>query len=197
MIVSIHQPEHFPYLGFFQKMKKSDLFIILDNVKFKKNNFQNRNRFLNKSDTEEWFTVPVEKKANSKLIKDVKTSEDFGWKKKLKKQLQMNFNLDSDLLDFIYDGDSLVSMNHKSITHCRTQLNIDTDIVLASDLNVGGNKSELLYNICKEVGAKTYLSGQNGFKYLDKNIFKDISVEVFQPKVDNYYTTLSYIKEMK
>ena len=38
MIVSIHQPEHFPYLGFFQKMEQSDLFIILDNVKFKKNN---------------------------------------------------------------------------------------------------------------------------------------------------------------
>ena len=71
MIVSIHQPEHFPYLGFFQKMNKADLFIILDNVKFKKNNFQNRNRFLNKSGNDEWFTVPVEKKANSKLIKDV------------------------------------------------------------------------------------------------------------------------------
>ena len=197
MIVSIHQPEHFPYLGFFQKMKESDLFIILDNVKFKKNNFQNRNRFLNKSGSEEWFTIPVEKKANSKLIKDVKTSEDFGWKKKLKKQLQMNFNLDSDLLDFIYDGDSLVSMNHRSIAHCRTQLNIDTDIVLSSDLNVGGNKSELLYNICKEVGATTYLSGKGGVEYLDTNIFNDINVEVFEPKIDNYYTTLSYLRGIK
>ena len=84
MIVSIHQPEHFPYLGFFQKMQKSDLFVILDNVKFKKNNFQNRNRFLNKSGNDEWFTIPVEKKANSKLIRDVKVSEDYGWKKKLK-----------------------------------------------------------------------------------------------------------------
>ena len=42
--------------------------MILDDVKFKKNNFQNRNRFLNKGGEEEWFTVPVEKKANSKLI---------------------------------------------------------------------------------------------------------------------------------
>ena len=144
MIVSIHQPEHFPYLGFFQKMKASDLFIILDDVKFKKNNFQNRNKFLNKNGMEEWFTIPVEKRANSKLIKDVKTSEDNGWKKKLKKQLQMNFNLDSDLLDFIYDGDSLVSMNHRSIAHCRTKLKIKTDVVLSSDLNVGGSKTELL-----------------------------------------------------
>lgn len=193
MIVSIHQPEHFPYLGFFQKMKESDLFIILDNVKFKKNNFQNRNRFLNKSGSEEWFTIPVEKKANSKLIKDVKTSEDFGWKKKLKKQLQMNFNLDSDLLDFIYDGDSLVSMNHRSIAHCRTKLKIKTDVVLSSDLNVGGSKTELLVNLCKEVGATTYLSGKGGLDYLDKDLFKNIKLEIFKPKVKDYYTTLCHI----
>ena len=193
MIVSIHQPEHFPYLGFFQKMKASDLFIILDDVKFKKNNFQNRNKFLNKNGMEEWFTIPVEKRANSKLIKDVKTSEDFGWKKKLKKQLQMNFNLDSDLLNFIYDGDSLVSMNHRSITHCRTKLKIKTDVVLSSDLNVGGSKTELLVNLCKEVGATTYLSGKGGLDYLDKDLFKNIKLEIFKPKVKDYYTTLCHI----
>ena len=193
MIVSIHQPEHFPYLGFFQKMKASDLFIILDDVKFKKNNFQNRNKFLNKNGMEEWFTIPVEKRANSKLIKDVKTSEDFGWKKKLKKQLQMNFNLDSDLLDFIYDGNSLVSMNHKSIAHCRTKLNIKTDVVLSSDLNVSGSKTELLVNLCKEVRATTYLSGRGGLDYLDKDLFKNIKLEIFEPKVEDYYTTLCHI----
>ena len=94
MKVAIHQPEHFPYLGFFQKMKESDFFIFLDDVKFKKNNFQNRNRFLNKNGNEEWFTVPVEKKANSKLIKDVLVAEDSGWKKKLiiKKHINVKLN---------------------------------------------------------------------------------------------------------
>ncbi len=197
MIVSIHQPEHFPYLGFFQKMQESDLFIILDNVKFKKNNFQNRNRFLNKSGNEEWFTLPVEKKANSKLIRDVKLAEDFGWKKKLMKQMKMNFNMSNDDLNYIYMDDLLYTTNLRSITYCASELDIDTPRELASELDVSGTKSELLYNLCKKVGATTYLSGQNGFKYLDKDVFKDINIEVFEPKVDNYYTTLSYIKDMK
>ena len=71
MIVSIHQPEHFPYLGFFQKMKESDLFIILDDVQFTKGNFQHRNRFLNKNNQEEWFTISLEQKPHRKIIKDI------------------------------------------------------------------------------------------------------------------------------
>ena len=193
MIVSIHQPEHFPYLGFFQKMRESDLFIILDDVKFKKNNFQNRNRFLNNNGKEEWFTVPVEKKANSKLIKDVKLAEDYGWRKKLKKQMQINFGLDIGLLDFIYDDDSLCSVNCKSISHCRKELDINTKIIQSSELNINGSKSELLYNICKEVGATTYLSGKGGLDYLDKSLFGEIKVDVFEPKIDDYYTALSHL----
>ena len=49
MIVSIHQPMHFPYMGFFQKMEMSDLFILLDDVQFSKNDkyaFYNRNKFM-------------------------------------------------------------------------------------------------------------------------------------------------------
>ena len=80
MIVTIHQPMHFPYMGFFQKMKSADLFILLDDVQFSKNDkysFYNRNKFKNSSGSDEWFTVPVEKRANKKLIKDVLISEDF------------------------------------------------------------------------------------------------------------------------
>ena len=54
MVVTIHQPEHFPYEGFFQKMEASELFIILDNVNYRKNYFQNRNKLLNNNDVEEW-----------------------------------------------------------------------------------------------------------------------------------------------
>ena len=48
MKIAIHQPEHFPYLGFFQKMKYVDVFVILDDAQFSKGNWHNRNKFLNK-----------------------------------------------------------------------------------------------------------------------------------------------------
>ena len=69
--VAIHQPEHFPYMGFFQKMEYADVFVILDDVQYSKGNWQNRNRFLNKNDTDEFFTIQVEKNAYKKLINEV------------------------------------------------------------------------------------------------------------------------------
>ena len=71
MRVTIHQPEHFPYLGFFQKMQAADLFVILDDTQYTKENFQNRNKFLNKNGVEEWFTVELEQNTNKKLIKEI------------------------------------------------------------------------------------------------------------------------------
>jgi len=67
MKAAIHQPEHFPYMGFFEKMKASEVFIILDNVKFKKNNWQNRNKIKNLNGDDEWITIPVEKKLPRKI----------------------------------------------------------------------------------------------------------------------------------
>ena len=36
LTATIHQPEHFPYMGFFQKVQSAELFIILDNVHYRK-----------------------------------------------------------------------------------------------------------------------------------------------------------------
>ena len=48
MKIAIHQPEHFPYLGYFKKMENADLFVILDDSQFSKGNWHNRNKFLKK-----------------------------------------------------------------------------------------------------------------------------------------------------
>ena len=84
-----------------------------------------------------------------------------------------------------------------SIKFCRRHLNITTPMIFSSDLYVDGSKSELLFNLCKKVGATTYLSGQGGLDYLDMEVFSGIKVKVFKSDVDNYYTTLSYLKESK
>ena len=44
MIVTVHQPEHLPWLGFFDKMRQADVFVLLDTTQFAKDDFQNRNR---------------------------------------------------------------------------------------------------------------------------------------------------------
>ena len=59
MIVTIHQPEHLPYFGFLDKVNKSDIFVILDDVDFNKNNFQNRNQILTQNGAK-WLSIPVE-----------------------------------------------------------------------------------------------------------------------------------------
>ena len=192
MIIGIHQPEHFPYLVFLQKMSKCDRFIILDNVKFKKNNFQNRNKYLNThTNKEEWFTIPVSKKSNSMLINEIKV-EDGVWKKKIKKQLTQRFpNHD---IGYVYDHEDLVDINMCSIEYCAIALGIDKEIIYSSDLDVEGSKTELLYNICKEVNGTKYISGQGGIDYLDTdNYFKDIELEIFEPEVKDYFTTLQHI----
>ncbi len=56
MRITIHQPEHLPYMGFFQKASVADVLVILDNVKFRKNYFQNRNKIKNLKGGDEWIT---------------------------------------------------------------------------------------------------------------------------------------------
>ena len=108
MKITAHQPEHFPYMGFFQKMKAADVFVILDDVQYTKGNFQNRNKFQNKNKDEEWFTISLEKKAHHKLIKDVKTNDTFNWRERIVKQLFTNFNID---FSNIYSNSNLVDIN--------------------------------------------------------------------------------------
>ena len=91
--VAIHQPEHFPYMGFFQKMEYADVFVIIDDVQYSKGNWQNRNRFLNKNNTDEFFTIQVEKNAYKKLINEVEVV-DNNWKHKVVKKLEYNFGID-------------------------------------------------------------------------------------------------------
>lgn len=187
MIATIHQPEHFPYMGFFHKMSLADVFVVLDNVKFRKNYFQNRNKIISRSGQDLWITVPVEKTADSKEIKDVMTSSDPAWRKKLTRTVYENLKFDSS---DIYQHDKLIDINMASIRWVMKKLNIEKSLIFASDLNVKGTKSELLSNILREIGADKYISGPSGRDYLDMSFFNGICVDFFEPKVENYYSSL-------
>jgi len=187
--VTIHQPEHFPYLGFFQKMQAADIFILLDDVQYTKNNFQNRNKFLNLNGVEEWFSVEVEPKANTKLINQVSVSSNTKWKRIILNKLQTNFKKD---FTEVYKSERLVDINIASIEYCRQALNITTPMVLSSELGISTTSSQRLADICRHLQATEYISGAGGRAYLDESVF-DCAVSYFTPQVSNYYTTLQFI----
>jgi len=188
MKVAIHQPEHFPYMGFFQKMEQVDLFVILDNVKFQgKRHWQNRNLIKLKNGSDFWLTVPIAKNTYELKINEVNLAPDYGWKKKLLKNIKFNLGLD---LSNIYNSEKLIDVNMESIKYCRKKLNIETDMIFSSDLPVTGKKSELIYNICKHVGATKYISGQGAKDYMDLELFNDIDVEFFEPNLKNNYSSI-------
>ncbi|OGZ79094.1 MAG: hypothetical protein A2358_03870 [Candidatus Staskawiczbacteria bacterium RIFOXYB1_FULL_37_44] len=195
MKVAISQPEHFPYLGYFEKMAVCDIFVILDNVQFSgPRSWQNRNRFINKSGEWQWFTVPVAKNSYFEKINDVKVAPDLGWRNKLIKTLSLNFP-GNPKFDYekIYNSGKLVDINMESINLCRNILEINTPMIKSSEIPVIGIKAELIYNICKYLKADIYISGQGAKDYLKDAKFKDIEIKFIEPKVKTLESTIVLI----
>jgi len=79
-IVSIHQPNYFPWLGYFYKIVNSDVFVFLDNVQFSKNSYINRVQIYGKDEKVRWLTVPVSVHLGQ-LIEEVHPSS-IDWRSK-------------------------------------------------------------------------------------------------------------------
>jgi len=186
MIIGIHQPEHLPWNGFFDKVDQSDIFVLLDNVPFEKNYFQNRNRIRTR-DGWAWLTVPVYTSGRfSQLINEVEIIKNSNWRKKHWKTLFYSYKNApywercAEFFKSLYQKEwhYLVDLNETIIRFIIGELGIKVKLVKASELNVSGRSTELLLNICKELGADVYLSGKSGREYLDEHRFKDEKIEV-------------------
>ncbi|MBV8758449.1 MAG: WbqC family protein, partial [Deltaproteobacteria bacterium] len=69
MIVAAHQPAYLPWLGYLDKMAKADVFVVMDDLQYEAQNFQNRNR-IKLNNGAAWLTVPLEKGPQSQRICD-------------------------------------------------------------------------------------------------------------------------------
>ena len=170
-------------------MQAADLFVVLDDVQYTRNNFQNRNKFLNRNGEEEFFTIELEQGANKKLINEVLVRTDTKWRSKVLNKLRMNFRLD---LQDIYAYDLLVEINMASIEYCRIGLGITTPMVLSSSLGITSSKSQRLADICRALGATEYISGSGGRDYLDESLFS-CRVSYFKANVPDFYSALQHI----
>ena len=187
MIVSIHQPAYLPWLGYLHRIAVSDLYIVLDHVQFEKNSFINRNKVRTKQGWC-WLTVPVETKGRfgNLPIREVGIARNIKWADKHWQTICQNygksvfFDDHADFLEHIYHQDwaELSPFLQKMTNYLLMSFGIDTQILYSSDLNVPGSKEELVLNLCRKVGATTYLSGPLGRDYLDVETFSAQGIKV-------------------
>ena len=185
--LTIHQPDHLPYSGFISKVLLSDIYVVLDHVQYKKNNFQNRNKIINAEGQEVWLTIPLEKSSYDTPINKKIISKDKTWKVKYINKLSssyakfLNFNyLFPKLENIILSNDgSLIDVNLKIINFLlRDIFEYKGQIILSSTLDIKTSKSDLNLDICKAVSATQYISGPSGRTYLDKESFGSNKIEL-------------------
>jgi hypothetical protein len=184
MIVTIHQPQYLPWLGYFDKMDQADVFVLLDNVQFKKNEWQNRNR-IKTAQGWQWITVPTLYRFPS-LIRDVQINVDVPWAHKHRQALFTHycrapyFQQHSNFFTATYTQrwQNLADLNVHVIRYLTTALGINTPLVLASALPTSEEPTERLITICKALGATAYLSGKDGGKYLQAARFAEEGIDL-------------------
>ncbi len=186
MIISIQQPEYFPWLGFFDKLLSVDKVVFLDNVQFKKRYFENRNQ-IRTFDGCGWIMAPVLTKGRFKQnIMDVMIDNSQPWQRKIISTLAQNYKSSpfwaesgEQLCELITRRwERLVDFNLAVIDFFMDKLEIKHDYCLASSLGTKCTGSQLILEICRKMNASQYLSGRDGRNYLDEKSFIASGIEV-------------------
>ena len=193
MIVTIHQPEHLPWLGYFYKMMHADLFVILDNVQYRKNYFQNRNQIVTNGKPN-YVTVTVPNKNHMDYllcdIPIVGNSWTTGYLNKIKESYRKHpyFHIHYPEIESIImeNHTSLESLNMSLIEYFRRFLGITTPLVYSKYLGLTSGKSDLVFDICTSLNADVYIAGISGKDYLDLQKFSSAGITI---KYDEYQKT--------
>lgn len=184
VIITIHQSQYLPWLPYFDKILRSDIFVILDDVQFQKNGIQNRNQ-IKTPDGPMWLTVPV-KHEFGQFIKEVRVVDQQFIKKHLKSFTSYYsktpyFKNIFDELCSIYTLSQrmyLHKLNIALIKFILNKLETKVKIIESSTIKKEGKASDLILSICKKLGAKTYISGQGGHNYLNLPNFENSGIKV-------------------
>lgn len=185
--VSIQQPEHIPWAGFFHKMDVCDVTVYFDTVQFKKRYFENRNRIRTRSGWQ-WLTVPVKTRGRfTQRIADVTLCEDAPWRRKYLAALRHNYS-HAPYFNEIFPAVRDILDKRQTLL---TELNIDLIECVRAYLGIGGrtvrasrlpafstSSTSLLLDLCRHLGATEYVCGMSGPDYMDMDLFKNAGIRV-------------------
>lgn len=185
-IVAIVQSNYIPWKGYFDLINSVDEFILYDIVQYTRRDWRNRN-LIKTRDGVQWLTIPVHVKGRyAQTIEETQIS-DPGWCRRHFEALRHSyrrapfFDAYEPFLRELYehcDTDSLSEVNERFLQALCRQLGITTRISRASGFAHEPGRQERLLSLCRESGARCYLSGPSARSYLDERRFEAAGIRV-------------------
>lgn len=185
----ILQPSYIPWRGYFDQIRKADLFIFYDDVEYDKHGWRNRNRVKTAGGTQ-WLTIPAYSKGskiNHTPINEIAICWNSPWNGKHLTTLKQAyrrapyFTKYLPLLEEIYcqTPNLLADFTIKSTIVLARELGLtQTRFMRSSELGIGGRKTDRVISILGAVGATHYITGPSARDYLEVDKFEDIGVTV-------------------
>jgi hypothetical protein len=185
VLVGIHQLHYVPWLRYFEKIARSDVFIVLDNIQYNKNGWQNRNKIKSPAGVLT-LTVPVAE-AFAQNLDEVRIRRDLPWRRKHWQSVRQCYgkapffsHYAAFLEDaWLQDWRMLNDLNRHMLPFFLGALGITTPVVYASDLDAPGAATERLVNLVKSVGGDAYYSGAYATEaYLDARMMQEAGIDI-------------------
>jgi hypothetical protein len=176
-VVACHQPNFLPWLGFFAKVARSDVFFLLDDVQFtqgaNRHNWTSRVR-IGTANGPMWLNLPVRRSGEGKqLILDLRTDDQPRWLAKMLKTLDESYRKAPHSVEclppiveiLLRHRGSVCETNIELIRAICQMLGFGTTLVRSSQQAVKGAATERLVNLTLSVNGTTYLSGDGADDY--------------------------------
>lgn len=175
-IIAIMQPTYMPWMGYFSMIEQADEFVFLDSVQLVGRSWQVRNK-IKDNNQERVLTIPIDKShARSERMINNTLYANEAWKNNHLENIRHAYRKSpffKEIIDFLEPlyfrtYNSIGDLNMTLISEICRKIGINTKFYQSSKFHMNSHKDDLLVEICRYLGADTYLSAQGSAVYIEK-----------------------------
>ncbi len=193
MRVVCQQPNYFPWLGYFEQVARADSFVYLDNVQWIRQGRQHRTRVPNFPQSvaeKNWLTVPVHGHGHrARPFREIEIDREQNWIKQHAETIRALYGrapffrsqLEPLLAPFWEKAAQhrfLIDLCEASVALFWKPLALTATVWHSSDLEVTGQKTARLVNLCQALEATEYYSALGASRYLEPAAFRAANVNL-------------------
>ncbi|MFJ5879930.1 WbqC family protein [Kitasatospora cineracea] len=191
VVCAIHQPNFLPRLSTLAKLCAADVWVVLDDVQHARRDYQHRARLgsLRGDGATRWLSLPTRlPNGRATLIRDTRLIDPDRTRRRVEGILREQYRASvfwpeftdrlHPLLDLLDTTDRTAEITEASTLLLLHLLGWRGRVVHSSDLPAAAGRTGRLVDLCRAVGAATYLCGTGGSRYIEPGRFSDSGVEL-------------------